>query len=88
MPPYQHIVKTVLLQSPFDVSFNAIALSIIANIGALGETKFWILQDTIASQFLDRLLEWTKNIKISDPLEEDCKLGPVISRGQVKKLCH
>nr|AII99844.1 aminoaldehyde dehydrogenase 2 [Nicotiana tabacum] len=49
-------------------------------------TSRLIIQDTIASQFLDRLLEWTKNIKISDPLEEDCKLGPVISRGQYEKV--
>ncbi|CAN4086158.1 unnamed protein product [Withania somnifera] len=49
-------------------------------------TSRLILQETIAPQFLDRLLEWTKNIKISDPLEEDCKLGPVISRGQYEKV--
>ncbi|CAN4088233.1 unnamed protein product [Withania somnifera] len=49
-------------------------------------TSRLILQETIAPQFLDRLLEWTKNIKISDPLEEDCKLGPVISRGQYDKV--
>ncbi|KAK4735368.1 hypothetical protein R3W88_009629 [Solanum pinnatisectum] len=49
-------------------------------------TSRLIIQETIAPQFLARLLEWTKNIKISDPLEEDCKLGPVISRGQYEKV--
>ncbi|KAJ8563232.1 hypothetical protein K7X08_031684 [Anisodus acutangulus] len=41
-----------------------------------------LVKETIASEFLDRLLQWTKNIKISDPLEEDCELGPVVSSGQ------
>lgn len=40
-------------------------------------------QESIASEFLDRLVKWSKNIKISDPLEEGCRLGPVVSRGQV-----
>lgn len=28
-------------------------------------------------------MKWAKNIKISDPLEEGCRLGPLISGGQV-----
>lgn len=42
------------------------------------------MQENIAEKFLDRLVKWTKNIKISDPLEEGCRLGPVVSGGQVK----
>lgn len=38
-------------------------------------------------EFLDRLVKWTKNIKISDPFEEGCRLGPVVSGGQVRDLC-
>lgn len=29
------------------------------------------------------MVKWIKNIKISDPLEEGCRLGPVVSEGQV-----
>lgn len=29
------------------------------------------------------MMKWIKNIKISDPLEEGCRLGPVVSEGQV-----
>ncbi|PHU04842.1 Betaine aldehyde dehydrogenase, chloroplastic [Capsicum chinense] len=41
----------------------------------------FIIQETIALKFLDRFLEWTKNIKISDLLEEDYKLSSVINHG-------
>lgn len=40
-------------------------------------------QERIADEFLDKLVKWTKNIKISDPFEKGCRLGPVVSKGQV-----
>nr|GMC48299.1 betaine aldehyde dehydrogenase, chloroplastic-like [Ipomoea batatas] len=49
-------------------------------------TSRLILQESIAAEFLDRLVKWTKNIKISDPLEDDCKLGPLVSHGQYEKV--
>jgi betaine-aldehyde dehydrogenase len=43
------------------------------------------VQTKIAKEFIERMVAWTKNIKVSDPLEEGCRLGPVVSEGQV---CH
>lgn len=43
-------------------------------------------QEKIAKRFLDRLVAWTKSIKISDPLEEGCRLGSVVSEGQVIQM--
>ncbi|GAA0141914.1 dehydrogenase [Lithospermum erythrorhizon] len=40
----------------------------------------------IAAKFLDKLVQCCKNIKISDPLEEGCRLGPVVSSGQYEKI--
>ncbi|XP_016491800.2 betaine aldehyde dehydrogenase, chloroplastic-like isoform X2 [Nicotiana tabacum] len=58
-----------------------------ANAGQVcSATSRLILQESIASEFLERLLLWIKNIKISDPLEEDCKLGPIVSSGQYEKV--
>ncbi|TYH09166.1 hypothetical protein ES288_A07G074000v1 [Gossypium darwinii] len=45
-------------------------------------TSRLIVHENIAREFLDRLVKWTKNIKISDPFEEGCRLGPVVSGGQ------
>ncbi|KAK9197990.1 hypothetical protein WN944_013173 [Citrus x changshan-huyou] len=42
--------------------------------------------ESIAAEFLERMVKWIKNIKISDPLEEGCRLGPVVSRGQYEKV--
>lgn len=42
-----------------------------------------MFQESIAKEFLDKLVKWAKNIKISDPLEEGCRLGAVVSSAQV-----
>ncbi|CAN4100468.1 unnamed protein product [Withania somnifera] len=48
-----------------------------------------LVKESVAPAFLDRLPLWTKKIKISDPLEEDCKLGPIASSGQhLTKGCY
>lgn len=44
-----------------------------------------MLQESTAKEFLEKVVKWAKNIKISDPLEEGCRLGPVVSGGQVEK---
>ena len=41
------------------------------------------LQEDIANEFIEKLVTWAKSIKVSDPLEEGCRLGPVVSAGQV-----
>jgi len=50
----------------------------------LGPTK--LLQTKIAKEFKERMVAWAKNIKVSDPLEEGCRLGPVVSKGQVRRV--
>lgn len=45
-----------------------------------------MFQESIAAELLQKLVNWCKNIKISDPLEEGCRLGPVVSKGQVERL--
>ncbi|GKV14231.1 hypothetical protein SLEP1_g25133 [Rubroshorea leprosula] len=49
-------------------------------------TSRLIVHESIAAEFLDRLVKWTKNFKISDPLEEGCRLGPIVSGGQYGKV--
>lgn len=51
--------------------------------------KLWeMFQESIATAFLEKLVKWCENIKISDPLEEGCRLGPIVSAGQVRKLMY
>ncbi|MBA0847810.1 hypothetical protein Goshw_023821, partial [Gossypium schwendimanii] len=49
-------------------------------------TSRLIVHENIAREFLDKLVKWTKNIKTSDPFEEGCRLGPVVSGGQYEKV--
>nr|AHH24261.1 betaine aldehyde dehydrogenase [Atriplex nummularia] len=49
-------------------------------------TSRLLVHESIAAEFVDRMVKWTKNIKISDPFEEGCRLGPVISKGQYDKI--
>ncbi|XP_047310343.1 aminoaldehyde dehydrogenase 2, peroxisomal-like [Impatiens glandulifera] len=49
-------------------------------------TSRLILHESIATEFLDRIVKWTKNIKISDPMEEGCRLGPVVNASQYEKI--
>ncbi|KAJ9140371.1 hypothetical protein P3X46_031027 [Hevea brasiliensis] len=49
-------------------------------------TSRLLVHESIATEFVDRLVKWCKNIKISDPLEEGCRLGPVVSEGQYEKI--
>ncbi|KAE9610051.1 hypothetical protein Lal_00006631 [Lupinus albus] len=49
-------------------------------------TSRLIVHESIATEFLNRLVKWAKNIKISDPFEEGCRLGPVVSEGQYEKI--
>lgn len=51
----------------------------------LTEILLTYFQEKIATEFLDKLVKWCQNIKISNPLDEGCRLGPVVSEGQVTK---
>ncbi|KAK6153342.1 hypothetical protein DH2020_012981 [Rehmannia glutinosa] len=45
-----------------------------------------VFYESIAAAFLEKLVKWCEKIKISDPLEEGCRIGPVVSGGQYEKV--
>ncbi|KAK1296086.1 hypothetical protein QJS10_CPB15g01786 [Acorus calamus] len=49
-------------------------------------TSRLLVHESISVEFLDKLVAWIKGMKISDPLEEGCRLGPVVSEGQYNKI--
>ena len=49
-------------------------------------TSRLLLQDSIADRFLQRLKLRTEEIKVGNPLEQDTRLGPVVSNGQYQKV--
>ncbi|CAK7328993.1 unnamed protein product [Dovyalis caffra] len=69
------------------VAFNSSLLAIFQrpsgpSLVAFGQMGRYAVQhpESIASEFLDRLVKWTEKIKISDPFEEGCRLGPVYEK--------
>ena len=46
-------------------------------------TSRLLVHENIAAKFVEKLIQWSKSIKISDPLEEGCRLGAIVSEGQV-----
>ncbi|OVA16244.1 Aldehyde dehydrogenase domain [Macleaya cordata] len=49
-------------------------------------TSRLLVHESIADEFCQKLVSWSKNIRVSDPLEEGCRLGPVVSGGQYEKI--
>ncbi|KAL2632490.1 hypothetical protein R1flu_003969 [Riccia fluitans] len=45
-----------------------------------------LVQEGIAPAFLKRLAAWTSSIKITNPLEKECRLGPLVNDIQYKKV--
>ncbi|XP_066993265.1 4-trimethylaminobutyraldehyde dehydrogenase [Anabrus simplex] len=69
---------------------NALKGSLLANFLSQGEvcsngTRVFV-QETIASQFLDKLVEATKKLKIGDPYAEDTVVGATISKEHAEKV--
>ncbi|CAI5516359.1 unnamed protein product, partial [Closterium sp. Naga37s-1] len=49
-------------------------------------TSRLLLHERIAPAFLARLVQWAQAIRISDPLEPGCRLGPLVSEAQYHKV--
>ncbi|KAL3690156.1 hypothetical protein R1sor_016465 [Riccia sorocarpa] len=49
-------------------------------------TSSVLLQEGIAPAFLKKLAAWTSSIKISNPLEKDCRLCPLVNDTQYQKV--
>lgn len=51
-------------------------------------TSRLLVHENIAAKFVEKLVQWSKSIKISDPLEEGCRLGAIVSEGQYEKILN
>lgn len=57
-------------------------------------TSRLLVHESIADKFYARLKQRAESIKISDPLEPNCRLGPVVAESQLAKImdfiqvCH
>ena len=49
-------------------------------------TSRLLVQERIAYKFYARLKQRAESIKIGDPLDEECRLGPVVAESQHSKI--
>lgn len=49
-------------------------------------TSRLLVQEKIAEKFYARLKQRAESINIGDPLDEDCRLGPVVAKSQLDKI--
>ena len=79
-------------KSPFivfeDANLDSAVNGAISGIfGASGQScvagSRLLLQDTIADEFLERMVAVAGRIKIGDPLAEDTEMGPICTQGQL-----
>lgn len=65
---------------------KAVDLTISAAMRSAGQkctaTSRVIVEETVLAAFTDMIVEKAKSLKLSDPLEEDCYLGPVVNQTQ------
>ncbi|XP_051116939.1 aminoaldehyde dehydrogenase ALDH10A8, chloroplastic-like [Andrographis paniculata] len=57
-----------------------------ANGQICSATSRLLVHESIASALVEKLVKWSENIKIGDPFEEGCRLGPIISAQQYEKV--
>ena len=47
-----------------------------------------LIQESVADQFLERLVERVKKIRVGNPLDPDTEIGPLIHREHLDKVCR
>lgn len=71
---------------------SAVNASIAGIFGATGQScvagSRLYLHNAIADEFLDRMLEITRNIQIGDPLEDATQMGPLCTQGQLDHIAR
>lgn len=70
-----------------EAAANALIFGMFRNAGqACGATSRLLVQDTVHAEFLDRVLEKVRSLRVGDPSETSTDMGPVISRAQERAI--
>ena len=69
---------------------SAVNGSIAGIFGATGQScvagSRLYLQESVADEFLDRMVGLAKDIRIGDPLEDETQMGPLCTVGQLERI--
>lgn len=77
----------VFADADLDKAVPAAAMAVFANAGQIcsAGTRLFV-QSAIHDEFMERLVAFTKTIKVGDPLDPETQMGPVVSAPQLTKI--
>ena len=77
----------IFADADLDKAVPAAATAVFANSGQIcsAGTRLFV-QSSIREEFMERLAEHTRNIRVGDPLHPDTQIGPVVSALQMEKI--
>ena len=77
----------VFADADLDTAMEAAVWGVFANTGQVccASTRL-LVQKSIAAEFVDRVVERTRSLRVGDPRDEQTQLGPVASRMQYDKV--
>lgn len=77
----------VFADADLDKAVPAAAMAVFANAGQIcsAGTRLFV-QSAIHDEFMERLVAFTRTIKVGDPLDPETQMGPVVSAPQLTKI--
>jgi acyl-CoA reductase-like NAD-dependent aldehyde dehydrogenase len=70
-----------------DLAVKGVLYSRFDNCGqACSAIKRVLVEEVVADQFIEKLVEKAKLVKVGDPMEKETDMGPLVSAKQLKKL--
>ena len=77
----------VFADADLDKAVPAAAMAVFANAGQIcsAGTRLFV-QSSIREEFMARLADFTRTIKVGDPLDPETQMGPVVSAPQMDKI--
>jgi aldehyde dehydrogenase (NAD+) len=77
----------VFADADLDKAVPAAAMAVFANSGQIcsAGTRLFV-QSSIREEFMARLAEFTRTIRVGDPLDPETQIGPVVSAPQMNKI--
>lgn len=80
--------QIIFSDAAIEEAIDAVVFGVYFNMGeCCNSGSRIIVQNEIADEFVKRVYEKAKKVKVGDPLNPEVKLGAIINEGQIGKIC-
>jgi betaine-aldehyde dehydrogenase len=81
--------QIVFADADLEAALDAVVFGTYFNMGECCNSGSRLLvQEEIAGEFVEAVVERSRNVPVGDPLEEDTKIGAIINEEQLDKIVH